>query len=116
MAIIPTLYFYPTNQTCKALFATRFITIMPSKFKFIITVPSKFKDFQTHHSKSLAKSQGEGSSTNIVIHGELRPYGTKLDAKAIGGPTAGADVALARSSDRYKKFDWWSHDVGDPGF
>jgi hypothetical protein len=26
------------------------------------------------------------------------------------------DVALVRSSDRYGKFDWWSHDVGDPGF
>jgi hypothetical protein len=26
------------------------------------------------------------------------------------------DVALAQSSDRYGKFDWWSHDVGDLGF
>jgi hypothetical protein len=26
------------------------------------------------------------------------------------------DVALARSSDRYGKFNWWSHDVGDPDF
>jgi hypothetical protein len=26
------------------------------------------------------------------------------------------DVALARSSDRYGKFDWWNLDVGDPGF
>jgi hypothetical protein len=28
----------------------------------------------------------------------------------------GTDVALAQSFDRYGKFDWWNHDVGDPDF
>jgi hypothetical protein len=32
------------------------------------------------------------------------------------GYAAPSDVAQARSSDRYGKFDWWSHDVGDLGF
>jgi hypothetical protein len=27
-----------------------------------------------------------------------------------------SDVALARSSDWYSRFNWWSVDVGDPGF
>jgi hypothetical protein len=26
------------------------------------------------------------------------------------------DEALAHSSDRYGKFDWWSPDVGNPGY
>jgi hypothetical protein len=34
----------------------------------------------------------------------------------VTGQEITTDVALARSSDRYGKFDWWSHDVGDPIF
>lgn len=42
-----------------------------------------------HHSESLANTQGEGSSTKIVVHSELCPYHAKLDANAIGGSMAG---------------------------
>ena len=90
MTIILTLYLYPANQTREASFATRFISYHNSTFKIYRISQTVGSWDETLHSESLAKSQGEGSSTNIVIHGELRPYHAKLDAKAVGGPAAGA--------------------------